>query len=167
MMPVSLSMPVLVVDDTASMRLVVTMLLGRIGFKNVETASDGSTALGRMSERKYDLVISDWQMQPMSGYDLLSVIRADPALAATRFIMVTAESKIDRVIAAKKAGVDSYIVMPFTGSVLRSKIEAVFAAEIEVEFVPQTGRSASAAAPAKSPHIGGQRGSIESANLSE
>jgi two-component system chemotaxis response regulator CheY len=167
MMPVSLSMPVLVVDDTATMRLIVTKLLGRIGFKDVETASDGSAALGRMAEKKYGLVISDWQMQPMSGYDLLSAIRADPALAETRFIMVTAESKIDRVIAAKKAGVDSYIVMPFTGAVLRSKIEAVFGAEIEVAFDPQASRSAPAATRPKSLHIGGPPGSIEPANLAE
>ena len=105
-------------------------------------------------------------MQPMSGYELLSSVRADPALAETRFIMVTAESKIDRVIAAKKAGVDSYIVIPFTASALRSKIEAAFEAEIEVVLVPQTGRSASAATPAKSPHIGAPRGS-ERANPSE
>jgi two-component system chemotaxis response regulator CheY len=160
-------MPVLVVDDKASMRLIVSTLLGQIGFTDVEAASDGSTALGRMWARQYGLVISDWQMQPMSGYDLLSLIRADPALAETRFIMVTAESKIDRVIAAKKAGVDSYIVIPFTGSALRSKIEAVFDAEIEVAFVPKTGRSAAAAAPAKSPPIGGPSGSIEPANPSE
>ena len=166
-MAISLSMPVLVVDDTATMRLIVTKLLGRIGFKDVETASDGSAALGRMAEKKFGLVISDWQMQPMSGYDLLSKVRADPALAETRFIMVTAESKIDRVIAAKKAGVDSYIVMPFTASVLRSKIEAAFEAEIEATFVPQKSRSASAEVPAKSPDIGGPPGSIEPANPSE
>jgi two-component system, chemotaxis family, chemotaxis protein CheY len=149
MMTVALSMPVLVVDDKASMRLIVTTLLGQIGFRDVETASDGSTARARMSEKKFGLVISDWQMQPMSGYDLLSAIRADPAVAETRFIMVTAESKIDRVIAAKKAGVDSYIVMPFTAAVLRSKIEDVFQAPIEVQFVPQRSSPAPAAAPAK------------------
>ena len=166
MMAIPLSMPVLVVDDKASMRLIVSTLLRQIGFKDVEAASDGAAALGRMSERQYGLVISDWQMQPMSGYELLSSVRADPALAETRFIMVTAESKIDRVIAAKKAGVDSYIVIPFTASALRSKIEAAFEAEIEVALVPQTGRSASPAAPASSPHIGGARGS-EPADLSE
>jgi two-component system chemotaxis response regulator CheY len=167
MMTIPLSLPVLVVDDKASMRLIVSTLLGQIGFKDVEAASDGSTALARLAQRQYGLVISDWQMQPMSGYELLSLIRADRALAETRFIMVTAESKIDRVIAAKKAGVDSYLVIPFTASALRSKIEAAFEAEIEVALFPQTGRSASAAAPAKSPDIGGPRKSIEPANPSE
>jgi two-component system chemotaxis response regulator CheY len=148
MTPISPAMPVLVVDDKSSMRLIVSTLLGQIGFTDVETASDGSAALTRLSERKYGLVISDWQMQPMSGYDLLTMIRANPALTETRFIMVTAESKIDRVIGAKKAGVDSYIVIPFTGAVLKSKIEAVFGAKIEMQLVSHTGRPAPAAAPA-------------------
>ena len=151
MTTIPLSMPVLVVDDKASMRLIVSTLLAQIGFKDVEAASDGSAALGRMAERKYGLVISDWQMQPMSGYELLSAIRADAALTETRFIMVTAESKIERVVAAKKAGVDSYIVIPFSASALRSKIEDVFQAEIEVPFVSQKSGSVSAAAPVKSP----------------
>jgi two-component system chemotaxis response regulator CheY len=79
-----------------------------------------------MHELKYDLVISDWNMEPMTGYDLLKHVRSDPALADTPFIMVTAESKTENVIAAKKAGVSNYIVKPFNAQTLQSKIEAVF-----------------------------------------
>ena len=79
-----------------------------------------------MREKNYGLVISDWNMAPMTGYDLLREIRADPALCKTRFIMVTAESKTDNVIAAKKAGVDNYIVKPFNAQTLQHKIHAVF-----------------------------------------
>ncbi|HEV7636286.1 MAG TPA: response regulator, partial [Bradyrhizobium sp.] len=97
-----------------------------LGFNDVDDAADGSAALARMRDRKYGLVISDWNMEPMSGYDLLKEVRADPALAATPFIMVTAESKTENVIAAKKAGVNNYIVKPFNAATLKTKIEAVF-----------------------------------------
>jgi len=126
-MAVDLSMPILIVDDYATMIRILRNLLGQLGFVNVDDASDGSGALTKLRARKYRLVISDWNMEPMTGYDLLREMRADPALAATPFIMVTAESKTENVIAAKKAGVNNYIVKPFNAQTLQNKIEAVFA----------------------------------------
>jgi two-component system chemotaxis response regulator CheY len=125
-MAVDYAMPVLVVDDYNTMVRIIRNLLRQIGFEAVDDACDGATALAKMHARKYGLVISDWNMEPMSGYDLLREVRADPALAATPFIMVTAESKTENVIAAKKAGVSNYIVKPFNAQTLRNKIEAVF-----------------------------------------
>src|SRR5260370_1128745 len=87
----------------------------------------GDAAAHKMSDKRYGLGISDWNMEPMTGYDLLKEIRGDPHLAGTPFIMVTAESKTGHVIAAKKAGVDNYIVKPFNAQTLKSKIETVFA----------------------------------------
>jgi len=119
-------MPVLVVDDYNTMVRIIRNLLRQLGFQDVDDASDGASALEKMRVRQYGLVISDWNMEPMTGYTLLKEVRADPALAATPFIMVTAESKTENVIAAKKAGVSNYIVKPFNAQTLRSKIEAVF-----------------------------------------
>ena len=118
-------MPVLVVDDYKTMVRIIRNLLKQIGFEDVDEAYDGQTALLRLSEKRYDLVISDWNMQPMSGYELLQQVRAVDATRETPFIMVTAESKTDNVIAARKAGVNNYIVKPFNAQTLKSKIEAV------------------------------------------
>jgi two-component system chemotaxis response regulator CheY len=126
MMAVDLSMPILVVDDYNTMIRIIRNLLKQLGFQDVDDATDGSSALAKMRGKKYRLVISDWNMQPMTGYDLLKEIRADSALFKTPFIMVTAESKTENVIAAKKAGVDNYIVKPFNAQTLQHKIEAVF-----------------------------------------
>jgi two-component system chemotaxis response regulator CheY len=126
MMAVDHTMPILVVDDYNTMVRIIRNLLRQLGFENVDDAPDGSTALAKMQARKYGLVISDWNMEPMTGYELLRHVRADPALAQTPFIMVTAESKTDNVIAAKKAGVDNYIVKPFNAQTLQHKITAVF-----------------------------------------
>ena len=126
-MAVDLSMPVLVVDDYNTMVRIIRNLLRQLGFENVDDANDGTVALEKMRSRKYGLVISDWNMEPMTGYDLLQQVRADPSLQQTPFIMVTAESKTDNVIAAKKAGVSNYIVKPFNAQTLKTKIEAVFA----------------------------------------
>jgi two-component system chemotaxis response regulator CheY len=126
-MAVDLSMPVLVVDDYNTMVRILRNLLRQLGFQNIDDASDGSAALEKMRARKYGLVISDWNMEPMTGYDLLREMRGDPNLAQTPFIMVTAESKTENVIAAKKAGVSNYIVKPFNAQTLQHKIEAVFA----------------------------------------
>ncbi len=120
------SMSILVVDDYNTMIRIIRNLLKQLGFENVDDANDGTSALAKMRAKNYNLVISDWNMAPMTGYDLLREIRADPALNATRFIMVTAESKTDNVIAAKKAGVDNYIVKPFNAQTLQHKIQAVF-----------------------------------------
>jgi two-component system, chemotaxis family, chemotaxis protein CheY len=126
-MAVDLSMPILVVDDYNTMIRIIRNLLRQLGFEDVDDAADGASALSKMRGRRYGLVISDWNMEPMTGYDLLKEIRGDPALAGIPFIMVTAESKTDNVIAAKKAGVNNYIVKPFNAQTLKSKIETVFA----------------------------------------
>jgi two-component system chemotaxis response regulator CheY len=125
-MAVDLSMSVLVVDDYNTMIRIIRNLLKQLGFENIDDASDGSAALNKMRGKKYGLVISDWNMEPMTGYDLLREVRADPNLATTPFIMITAESKTENVIAAKKAGVNNYIVKPFNAATLKAKIDAVF-----------------------------------------
>jgi len=125
------SMPVLVVDDYGTMVRIIRNLLRQIGFADVDDAKDGTTALEKLHSRRYGLVISDWNMEPMTGYDLLRQVRADPGLGEIPFIMVTAESKTENVIAAKKAGVNNYIVKPFNAQTLKSKIEAVFAEKAE------------------------------------
>ena len=127
-MAVDMSMPILVVDDYNTMIRIIRNLLKQIGFSDVDEAVDGTVALGKMREKRYGLVISDWNMEPMTGYELLKEVRQDPGLAKTPFIMVTAESKTENVIAAKKAGVDNYIVKPFNAQTLKAKIETVFAA---------------------------------------
>lgn len=126
-MAIDLSMPILVVDDYQTMIRIIRNLLKQLGFENVDEATDGSAALSKMKGRKYGLVISDWNMEPMTGFELLKEVRSDPTLAKTKFIMVTAESKTENVIAAKKAGVDNYIVKPFNAQTLKTKIDAVFA----------------------------------------
>ena len=124
-MAVDLSMPVLVVDDYKTMVRIIKNLLGQLGFENVHEAADGQEAFGLMKENKFGLVISDWNMEPMTGYELLQKVRADDDLKGTPFIMVTAESKTENVIAAKKAGVNNYIVKPFNAATLKSKVAAV------------------------------------------
>jgi two-component system chemotaxis response regulator CheY len=126
-MAIDLTMPILVVDDYSTMVRIIRNLLKQLGFEDVDDASDGSAALGKLREKRYGLVISDWNMEPMTGYELLKEVRGDPSLAKTPFIMVTAESKTENVIAAKKAGVNNYIVKPFNAQTLKTKIEAVFA----------------------------------------
>jgi two-component system chemotaxis response regulator CheY len=96
--------------------------LRQFGFKNIDEATDGTKALEKMKEKKYDLVLSDWNMEPMTGYELLQQVRASDKLKATPFIMVTAESKTENVIAAKKAGVNNYIVKPFNAETLKGKL---------------------------------------------
>ena len=125
------SMPVLVVDDYSTMVRIIRNLLRQLGFADVDDASNGASALDKMRHRRYGLVISDWNMEPMTGFDLLQQVRADPNFGTTPFIMVTAESKTENVIAAKKAGVNNYIVKPFNAQTLKAKIEAVFAEKVE------------------------------------
>ncbi len=125
------SMPVLVVDDYSTMVRIIRNLLGQLGFADVDDAKDGESALIKMRSKRYGLVISDWNMEPMTGYDLLRHVRSDPGLGEIPFIMVTAESKTENVIAAKKAGVNNYIVKPFNAQTLKTKIEAVFSEKVE------------------------------------
>ncbi len=124
-MAVQMSMPILVVDDYNTMVRIIRNLLKQLGFENVDEASDGQAALGKMRVKPYGLVISDWNMEPMTGYELLQHVRADDKLKTTPFIMVTAESKTENVIAAKKAGVNNYIVKPFNAQTLKSKMVSV------------------------------------------
>ena len=126
-MALNSSMSVLVVDDYSTMVRIIRNLLRQLGFEDVDDASDGATALIKLQSKRYGLVISDWNMEPMTGYDLLKQVRADPRLGEIPFIMVTAESRTENVIAAKKAGVNNYIVKPFNAQTLKTKIEAVFA----------------------------------------
>ena len=125
-MALDFSMPVLVVDDYKTMIRIIKNLLKQLGFEDVDEATDGSEALGKLKERTYGLVISDWNMAPMTGYELLQHVRSDDALSGIPFIMVTAEAKSENVVAAKKAGVSNYIVKPFNAQTLKGKIETVF-----------------------------------------
>ena len=127
-MSLDLSTPVLVVDDYQTMVRILRNLLKQIGFNDVDDASDGQAALEKLRSKKYGLVISDWNMAPMTGYELLQQVRADAELSSLPFIMVTAEAKTENVVAAKKAGVNNYIVKPFNAETLRSKISTVFSA---------------------------------------
>ncbi|MCO5092292.1 response regulator [Bosea sp. (in: a-proteobacteria)] len=122
------SMPILVVDDYQTMVRIIRNLLKQLGFENVDDASDGSSAIEKMRDKKYGLVISDWNMEPMTGFELLRKVREEEALAETPFIIVTAESRTENVVAAKKAGVSNYIVKPFNAQMLKTKIESVCAA---------------------------------------
>ncbi len=120
------NMKVLVVDDFATMRRIVKNILVQLGYKNIIEADDGTTALDILKKEKIDLIISDWNMPKMTGLDLLKTVRADGALAATPFIMVTAEAQQDNIIAAVKAKVSQYIVKPFTADTLAEKIQKIF-----------------------------------------
>lgn len=118
-------MKTLVVDDYTTMRRIVRNLLVQNGHTDIGEAGDGQTALQMLRETKYDLVICDWTMEPMSGLDLLRMIRAEPSIAKTPFIMVTADGKFENVMAGKAAGMNNYIVKPFNADTLQQKISAV------------------------------------------
>lgn len=126
-MAVDKNMNILVVDDYQTMRRIIENLLKQLGFLNIEQASDGAAALNtlRTSGKNYGLIISDWNMEPMTGFQLLKEVRADVKLNAVPFIMVTAESKTENVVAAKQAGVNNYIVKPFNAETLKMKMSTV------------------------------------------
>ena len=124
-MPIDKSMNVLIVDDYKTMLRIIRNLLKQIEFNNVEEATDGAEALAKLRAGNFGLVISDWNMVPMTGLQLLQEVRADARLKSTPFIMITAESKTENVVAAKQAGVSNYIVKPFNAETLRDKIEKV------------------------------------------
>ncbi|MBF0335603.1 MAG: response regulator [Alphaproteobacteria bacterium] len=124
-MSVDKNMNVLIVDDYKTMLRIIRNLLRQLGFINIEEATDGSMALQMMREGNFGLVISDWNMEPMTGLQLLREVRADAKLKPTPFIMVTAESKSENVIAAKEAGVSNYIVKPFNAETLKAKMVSV------------------------------------------
>ena len=126
-MAIDKSMNVLIVDDYKTMLRIIRNLLKQIEFNNVDEASDGAEALSKLRTGNYGLVISDWNMAPMTGLELLVEVRQDTRLRTTPFIMITAESKTENVVAAKQAGVSNYIVKPFNAETLREKIEKVLA----------------------------------------
>jgi two-component system chemotaxis response regulator CheY len=119
------NMNILIVDDYKTMLRIIRNLLRQLDFNNVDEATDGAQALSMLRSGSYGLVISDWNMQPMTGLQLLQEVRADAKLRNLPFIMITAESKTENVIAAKQAGVSNYIVKPFNAETLREKIEKV------------------------------------------
>ncbi len=127
-MTADFAMPILVVDDYHTMVRIIRNLLKQVGFENVDDAPNGEVALQKIRDKRYSLIISDWNMEPMTGFQLLQKVRDEHASAAVPFIMVTAESKTDNVVAARRAGVSHYIVKPFNAATLKSKIDAVFAA---------------------------------------
>ncbi|TCS63022.1 chemotaxis response regulator CheY [Varunaivibrio sulfuroxidans] len=124
-MAVDKNMNVLIVDDYKTMLRIIRNLLRQLGFENVEEATDGTMAFEKMKDGNFGLVISDWNMEPMTGIELLRKVRADDKFKHTPFIMVTAESKSENVIAAKEAGVSNYIVKPFNADTLKSKMVSV------------------------------------------
>jgi len=125
-MAVDKAMPILIVDDYKTMLRIIANLLKQLGFNNIDEATDGSMALSKLREKPYGLVISDWNMEPMTGLQLLKEVRADDRLKGMPFIMITAESKTENVVAAKQAGVNNYIVKPFNAETLKKKMSTVF-----------------------------------------
>jgi two-component system chemotaxis response regulator CheY len=121
----NLKLKVLVIDDFPTMRRIVKNLLKQLGYENIEEAEDGVQALAKLKAGGYGLVISDWNMPNMEGIDLLRNVRADENLKPIPFLMVTAEAEKEKVIEAIKAGVDNYIVKPFTAEVLKEKLEKI------------------------------------------
>ena len=124
-MSVDMNMNILIVDDYKTMLRIIRNLLKQLGFNNVDEATDGSMALQKLRDKDYGLVISDWNMEPMTGIQLLREVRADSKLKNLPFIMITAESKTENVVAAKEAGVNNYLVKPFNAATLKTKLSSV------------------------------------------
>ncbi|RUO43048.1 chemotaxis protein CheY [Aliidiomarina taiwanensis] len=120
------NMKILVVDDFSTMRRIIKNLLRDLGMQNVSEADDGTTALPMLQNGEFDFVITDWNMPGMQGIDLLRAIRADESLSHIPVLMVTAEAKRDQIIEAAQAGVNGYIVKPFTAATLKEKLDKVF-----------------------------------------
>ncbi|HEC24435.1 MAG TPA: response regulator [bacterium] len=125
-MAIDLSMKILIVDDFSTMRRIIKNILKQIGFANIDEAENGEIALSKIIDGDYDFVISDWNMPEMSGIELLKKVRTSETVKDLPFLMVTAESKKENVIEAVKAGVNNYIVKPFTAEVLQEKISKIF-----------------------------------------
>jgi len=127
-MPIDTGMKVLIVDDYKTMLRILRNLLRQLSFHNVNEANDGAEALTLLRSDSYGLIISDWNMEPMTGIELLRAVRSDDRLKSIPFIMVTAEDKTENIIAAKQAGVSNYIVKPFNAETLNKKISSVLGA---------------------------------------
>ncbi|MBF0523558.1 MAG: chemotaxis response regulator CheY [Deltaproteobacteria bacterium] len=117
---------ILIVDDFSTMRRIIRNLLRQLGYNNIEEADDGAVALPMLKAKKFDFIISDWNMPQMSGLELLQNVRADETLKDVPFLMVTAEALKENIIKAVQAGVSNYIVKPFTADTLKEKITAIF-----------------------------------------
>ncbi len=120
------NMKVLVVDDFSTMRRIVKNLLRDLGFTNIQEADDGNTALPMLQSGEFDFVVTDWNMPGMQGIDLLKAIRADASLSHIPVLMVTAEAKKEQIVMAAQAGVNGYIVKPFTAATLKTKLDKIF-----------------------------------------
>ena len=116
----------LIVDDMATMRRIIRSILNQLGYQNIDEAEDGRVALQKLKQQKYDFVITDWNMPNMTGIELVQAIRKDPDLKHLPVLMVTAEGKEENVIMALKAGVNNYIVKPFTPETLKQKLEQIW-----------------------------------------
>jgi len=119
-------MKILIVDDFSTMRRIIKNLLRDLGFDNTQEADDGTTALPMIKSGGFDFVVTDWNMPGMQGIDLLKEIRSDSALAGLPVLMVTAESKREQIVEAAQAGVNGYIVKPFTAQTLKEKIDKIW-----------------------------------------
>ena len=126
-MDVDKHIPILIVDDYRTMIRIIRNLLTQLGFDNLDEAQDGASALAKLRERPFGLVISDWNMEPMSGIELLQEVRADPALERLRFLMITAENRAERAALACQAGANGYVVKPFNAETLGQRIASVMA----------------------------------------
>ena len=124
-MAVDKNMKIMIVDDYSTMLRIIRNLLRQLDFVNVDEANNGSDALQKLKESPFNLIISDWNMEPMTGLDLRKAVRADAKLKHIPFIMITAESKTENVVLAKQAGVSNYIVKPFNAETLKTKMASV------------------------------------------
>jgi two-component system chemotaxis response regulator CheY len=120
-------MKILVVDDFSTMRRIVKNLLRELGFTNLDEADDGQTAWPKLKDGGYDFLVTDWNMPGMTGIDLLKTVRSTPETAKMPVLLVTAESKREQIIEAAQAGVNGYIIKPFTAATLKEKIDKIFA----------------------------------------
>ena len=124
-MPVDKNMPILIVDDQKTMLRINRYMLNQLGFTNIEDASDGAEAVEKANKKEFKLILSDWNMEPMDGLTFLKKIRSNAKTKDVIFVMVTAETKAENVVAAKKAGVTNYIIKPFNAETLKAKLATV------------------------------------------
>ena len=123
----------LVVDDFSTMRRIIKNFLNDLGYHNVQEAEDGLSALPMLKTGNFDFLISDWNMEPMTGYDLLKAVRADPKIGQMPVLLLTAEAKREQIVEAAAAGVNGYVVKPFTSQTLRDKLDKI----IQTRLGPQ------------------------------